>query len=85
MWVLTLLKNPRMDQDGHAGSDYVSSGKTQDLGHTQNKFCSVRSWALLSKMSDSPQVFYKEPICPILDFGFHFGKQVFKCLILNPE
>lgn len=28
MWVLTLLKNPRMDQDGHAGSDYVSSGKT---------------------------------------------------------
>lgn len=28
MWVLTLLKNHGSDQDGDAGSDYVSSGKT---------------------------------------------------------
>lgn len=69
-WVLTLLKNSQSDQDGHTGSDYSSSGKTQNFGHTSyNKFCSVRSWALLSKMSGSPQVFYKEPTCPILDFG----------------
>jgi len=65
---------------------YISSAETQDFRHASfNKFCSVRSWARLSKMTDSPQVFYKEPICPVLDFGFHFGKQVLKCLLLNPE
>lgn len=40
---------------------------------------------LLSNMSHSPQIFYKEPISPILYFGFHFEKLMFKCLILNTE
>lgn len=44
-WVLALLKNSTSAEDGHAGSDYVSSRKTWGFGHISCKSHSVSSWA----------------------------------------